>query len=373
MRRPVSSRALCVRSWRSSVLVILGVSLAAGPLAASAANLLDGPPYYLLERPLHAQASAQPEPPTPQEPERPKPQKPLEQLLLEQGAILLRRGTLQVEPSIDYSHFSSDRVAISGLTIFEAIIIGLIQVDKLDRDLVTGTLTTRYGLLDRVQVEAKVPYVYRHDRETLAVGTGEERERTIDGHGIGDVEASILGQAFIGTEVLPDVILKLRGRFPTGRSPFDVETEQTPGGTRLKELPTGAGFYTINPGITLVWRIDPVVFFVGGSYSFNLAREFGGFGKVDPGDTVEFFAGLNLAVSDRVAVNMSFVNQRTGSTKQDGDSRSGTSFTDARLIFGSSIAVRPNMSLLLSVGAGLTRESPDYSVTFSIPISFSLF
>lgn len=370
MRRPASFPARCVRRWRSPVLVILGVSLAAAPLAASAADLLDEPRYYLLDRPRLAQA---PQPPTPQEPERPKPQKPQEQLLLERGAILLRRGTLQVEPSVDYSHFSSDRVAISGLTIFETIIIGLIRVDKLDRDLVTTALTTRYGLLDRVQLEVRLPYVYRQDREILGVGTGDQRERTVDGGDIGDVEASILGQAFIGTDLLPDVILKLRGRFPTGKSPFDVETEQTAAGPRLNDVPTGNGFYTINPSVTLVWRTDPVVFFVGGGYHFNLEQKFSGFGKIDPGDTVEIFAGLNLSVSERVAVNMTFVNQTTGSTRQDGGRRSGTSFTDARLILGSSIALRPNMSFLLSVGAGLTRESPDYSVTISLPISFSLF
>src|SRR5262249_22411719 len=172
----------------------------------------------------------------------------------------------------------------------------------------------------------------------------------IDGRGMGEVEASMLGQVFIGTGAIPDVILKLRGRFPTGRSPFDVETEQTAGGTRLKEVPTGNGFFTINPGITLVWRTDPVVFFVGGGYSFNLPRTFSGCGTVDPGDTVEVFAGLNLAVSERVAVNLSFDDQITGSTKQDGKSRSGTSFTDARLILGSSVGLRPNMSLVFSVG-----------------------
>jgi hypothetical protein len=357
----------------SSVLVILGVWLAAAPLTVSAADLLDPPAYHLLERPLLVQAPPEPQPPIPQEPERPRPQKPQEQLLLEQGAILLRRGTLQVEPSIEYSRFSSDRVAISGLTIFEAIIIGLIRVDKVDRDLLTGALTLRYGLLNRVQVETRVPYVYRHDQEILAVGTGEERERNIEGHGIGDVEASIFGQALIGGEILPDVILKLRGRFPTGKSPFDIDTEPTAGGTRLKELPTGGGFYTVNPGITLVWRTDPVVFFIGGGYSFNLQRDFSGFGTVDPGDTIELSAGLNLAVSERVAVNLSFVDQITTSTKVDGNTRSGTSFTDARLILGSSISLRPNISLLLSVGVGLTRESPDYSVTLSLPISFLLF
>ena len=115
-------------SRRLAGLLVLGVCLAA-PLAASEADEVDEPRYHLLPRPLFVQAPVPPQPLPPQEPERPKPRKPQEQLLLERGAILLRRGTLQVEPSVDYTHFSSDRVAISGLTVFEAIIIGLIRVD----------------------------------------------------------------------------------------------------------------------------------------------------------------------------------------------------------------------------------------------------
>lgn len=344
--------------------------LLAGSLAAPAAWAAEPAPLRLAQ----AQPPA-PQPPTPVEPERPKPQRPQEQLLLERGAILLRQGTLQVEPSVDYSHFSSDRVAVSGFTIFEAIVIGLIRVDKLDRDIVTPALTLRYGLLDRLQLEARVPYVYREDREILGAGTAAQNERFVSGRDIGDVEASILGQALIGTDVLPDVILRLRARFPTGVSPFEVETESVagaPGGTRLKEAPTGNGFYSIVPGVNLVWRTDPVVFFVGGAYAFNLEEDQGDFGKVNPGDTVEVFAGLNLAVSERVAVNMSFVNQITGSTKVNNRRVAGTSFTDARLILGTSVALTPNVSFLLSVGAGLTRESPDYTVTVSLPISFNV-
>ena len=83
----------------------------------------------------------------------------------------------QVEPSTDYAHLSSDRVAISGFTIFEAIVIGTIRVDKIDRDILTSALTLRYGLLDRLQLETRIPYVYRRDRETLGVGTSAPRTR----------------------------------------------------------------------------------------------------------------------------------------------------------------------------------------------------
>ncbi len=46
--------------------------------------------------------------------DRAKSEQPVDQLLIERGAILLKPRTLQVEPSFDYSRFSSDRVAING-------------------------------------------------------------------------------------------------------------------------------------------------------------------------------------------------------------------------------------------------------------------
>ena len=332
-----------------------------------------------------------PQPPPAVEAERPKPEKPREALLLERGAILLPMGSLQIEPSVEYARFSSNRVTISGFTLFNAIVIGTIEVDKIDLDIVTGALTARYGLLDRLQLEGRFPYVYRRDAEILSVGTANQKERTTTATDWGDVEASILGQALIGNGAIPDVILKLRGRFPTGTHPFEIETERIttgpgPGVTRLKEPPTGNGFYSVAPGVTLVWRSDPVIFFAGGNYAFNLEREFlrkngatSDFGKIDPGETLELFFGLNIALSERVSVNMSFVDSITKSTKQtlptDKEEKKvvGTSSNDARLILGTSIALwttdRWSGALTVSAGAGLTRDSPDFQFTVALPIT----
>ncbi len=316
-----------------------------------------------------------PTPPVPPEVERPKPEKPVEVLLLERGAILLPRGTFQIEPSIEYSHFSSDRVAVNGFTLFEAIVIGTIRVDRLDRDILTSSLTGRFGVLDRLQLEARVPYVYRVDDEVLGVGTTNERRRTIRDWDIGDVDGSILAQPLIGWGAVPDVVLKVRGKTRTGKDTFEIGTERTgPGELRLEEPPTGTGFYTVSPGLTLSWRTDPVVFFTGGNYHFNLKRSPGGnVGEIDPGDAIEMFAGLNIALSERVSVNISFVDQITKSTKVDGRRRAGTSFNDARLTLGTSIGLAPNFTLLVSASAGLTEQSPDFSFTISLPITFKLF
>ncbi len=354
-----------------------------GKAVAKAPPVPPQPPTAPAEKPKPAPEVAQapkpeqpsPQPPTPVEPERPKPEKPREALLLERGAILLPQGTLQLEPSFEYSRFSTDRVAISGFTIFEAIVIGTIRVDRLNRDILTGALAFRYGLLDRVQLDGRVPYLYRRDEEVLGVGTGNERERTIENIDIGDVEASISWQALIGQDAVPDVILRGRARFPTGKDPFEIPTETVgPGEVRLTEPPTGSGFYGAGPGVTLVWRSDPVVFFVGGSYLFNLERNVGGgFGKINPGNSLEWIVGLNVALSERVAVNISFVDQITDDTEQGGRDVPGTSFNDGRLVLGASVSLSPNITLLVSAGAGLTEESPDFTFTISLPITFKLF
>ncbi len=323
-----------------------------------------------------------PQPPTPLEPERPKPEKPLEQLLLERGAILLPHGVLQIEPSFEYAHFSTDRVAIAGFTVFEAIVIGTIRVDEIDRDILTGALTGRYGILDRLQFDLRIPYIYRRDEEVLGVGTVDQRERTIENNGIGDVEVSVSWQALIGKGALPDVIVRAQARFPTGEDPFEIGFEDVPGAPgaerRIKEPATGSGFYGVGPGVTLVWRSDPVVYFVGTSYTFNLERDVGvesgtDFGTIDPGDTLEWLAGLNIALSERVALSISFVDQIAGDTEQNGRELPGSSFNDGRLVLGTSVALSPDVTLLVSAGAGLTDESPDFTFTMSLPITFKLF
>jgi hypothetical protein len=267
-------------------------------------------------------------------------------------------------------------VAISGFTIFDAIVIGTIRVDDLQREFYTWALTVRYGMLNRLQFQVRVPFLYRRDEELLAVGTSEQQRRTTDGLGLSDIEATASWQALIGRRALPGVVLRLRGRFPTGRDPFEIDTAVIGEGgqTRLKDAPTGSGFYAINPSLTLVWRSDPVALFLGGGYTFNLERDVGkDFGDINPGDTIEAFAGMNIALSERVSVNITFVDQSTGRSEQNGTKIDGTSFNDARLILGTSIGVGTNVSLLVSAAAGLTDQSPDFQFTVSLPLTWKLF
>lgn len=336
----------------------------------------EGPKKEVKKSPEGQPPGPQPRPPTAPNGEgvRPKSEKPLEQLLLARGGILLPSGTFQIEPGVEFTRFSNSRVAISGVSIFEAIIIGLIRVDALDRDIISGQLKARLGIIKRLQVDTSVSYIYRRDLEVLGVGTPDVAERVVTGMGIGDIEFGVTGQPVIGGDGIPDILVRANIIIPTGESPFDIPTEMVEGTNeaRLVRVPTGSGFYSAGATATFVWTSDPVVFFTGAGYQMNFQKRFEGFGKVNPGNSIQFFAGMNLAVSDKVSLSFSFVNQRTFSTKANGVTAPGTSFSDSRLTLGASVGVAKNTNVLVSASVGLGEQSPDFVFSVRIPMTFQL-
>jgi len=338
------------------------------------------PPRAAPPRPPPQARPAQPPPPAPTTPpaaddERAKAQKAQDQALLERGAILLRPGTLQIEPGFEFSKFSGNNVQISGVSIFDAIIIGFIRVDAFDRDVLTGTLRVRYGVINRVQVDGTVPYVYRRDNEVLGVGTPNVTNRTIDGNGIGDLEFGMSGQPIIGRGWVPNVLVRVFGRAPTGESAFQIPTVIIGAGneTRLTRSPRGNGFWAAGGTVTAVLPIDPVVLFAGVGYTVNFPRTWGGFGRIDPGDAFEFFAGLNFALNERVSFNFSFVQSRTSPTTRDGSRLINTAATDGRVILGTSVGLTRNINLVMNAGIGLTPAAPNFTFFVAVPITFQLF
>jgi hypothetical protein len=303
---------------------------------------------------------------------RPDSERPLEQLLLDTGGILLPRRALQVEAGVEYSHISGNAVAINGYSIFDAIVIGTIRVDDLRRDIVTPSVTMRYGLADRLQFEARVPGVFRRDKEVQGIGTAEISERTTSSLHLGDIETTLSWQPVANNGWIPATILRASSRFPTGRHPFEIDREfvNRGGESRLVTPPTGQGIYSVTPGFNMVWRADPLVYFGGAEYGLNLERNFDGVGDVDPGDAFGWYAGFNFAVSDRVSISTSFVNRHTKKTTVNDIDSIGTSTNDARLIFGTAIANPGGRTLLASAAIGLTDSSPDFSISFSLPFTF---
>jgi hypothetical protein len=208
------------------------------------------------------------------------------------------------------------------------------------------------------------------------MGTASQQRYYADNYGLGDLQSDISYQPIIGDGgAIPDVIVKAGARFPTGESAFDISTKSIgTGRSVLKEPPTGSGFYGVIGGVTLVWRVDPVVFFTGFNYTNNIPEDQGSaFGYIDPGDVYEYFGGINIALSELVSMNLSFDDQITSGTTQNGNKIDGSDINDARLILGTSVGIGPRTSLTFNASAGLTSQSPDFAFTISLPMTFSLF
>jgi hypothetical protein len=298
-------------------------------------------------------------------------------ILVQSGGVLIPKGTLVIEPSVNYSHFSRNVISISGSIFYEAITVGQIQVEEIRRDIVNGMMTLRYGILDRLQFNVQVPYLYRHDQVVLPAGTGGstlQPQTNIEGNGLGDIQGRIDIHAVKSRGWVPDIIFNVQEKSTTGKDPYGLESQSVQGVTLPKTLATGTGHYGVSGGFTLVKASDPVVFFSTVNYYWNFERNVGGsFGEIKPGSSIEYILGMAVALSERIAMNLSFQNVFTSSTKQNDIKLPGTDLNAANVLLGASYRLSKYVSLYTTAGIGLTRDSPDYQIQINLPITFSLF
>ena len=311
--------------------------------------------------------------------------------LFDQPGILTPKGKYVLEPSVQYSYSSSNRVALVGYTVIPALLIGLIDVREVKRSTVTGALTARYGLTNRFEVEARVPYVYRSDstisREVFT-GSAADRVFNTSGKALGDVELAARYQLNEGGNNLPYFIGSLRFKTRTGTDPFEVVTDcvtrcvgNTTGTGLPLNLPTGSGFYSLQPGLTWLFPSDPAVFFGGVSYTYNFKRsnvsrlvlngERESIGELAPGGIFGINFGMGLALNDKSSLSVGFDLNSVGRTRQNGEPVAGSVRTQlASVLLGYSYRYSDKTAFSVTIGAGLTRDTPDLTVNLRIPMSF---
>jgi hypothetical protein len=312
--------------------------------------------------------------------------------IFESPGVLTPRGHYVLEPSYQFGYSSSNRVALVGYTIIPALLIGLVDVRELKRNTNTVTMAGRYGLTNRTELEFRLPYVYRSDSTVsreIFTGTAVENVFQTSGRGVGDAEIAIRHQLNDGGADKPYYIAGLRVKTRTGKDPFEVVTDcQTrclgpnATGTGLPlDLPTGSGFWAVQPTLTWLFPSDPAVFFGSVSYLHNIKRhnverqvlngEMEWLGTIKPGAVIGFNFGMGLALNDKASLSLGYDHQTVGRTKQDGVTVPGSVRTQlGTLLMGFSYRLNPQRTLNVSVGAGLTRDTPDVSLSFRFPMSF---
>ena len=308
--------------------------------------------------------------------------------IFDQPGVLTPGGKYVLEPSLQYTYSSSNRISLVGYTIIPAILIGAIDIREVRRMALTGALTARFGVNNRFEMEARVPYVYRNDtgvgREFLQGASLNSTVFDATGHGVGDIEATARYQFNDGGVDKPYYIGSLRFKSRTGKDPFETPTSKSVIGFRNEglqtELATGSGFYGLQPAVTMLYPSDPAVFFGTVSYLYSFARnnvyrntdegpEF--IGKVAPGGIFGFNFGMGLGLNEKSSISIGYDHSAVGKTKVQGQPVSESIRIQlGTLLLGYSYRLSDKRSLNVSVGAGVTRDTPDVTLTVRVPVTF---
>lgn len=322
----------------------------------------------------------------------PEPEAPLQVAqIFEQPGILTQPGHYVLEPSVQYGYSSSNRVALVGYTVIPALLIGLVDVREVKRSTLTMALTGRLGLTRKLEGEIRIPYVARRDdsiSREIFTGSASERAFSNRGNAIGDIELALRYQLNEPQPNKPYLIGGMRFKTRTGKDPFEVVTDcvtrcigNTTGTGLPMDLPTGSGFYSLQTSLTWLLPSDPAVFFGSISYTRNMGRsnvsrtvlngEKEHIGSVKPGDVLGLNFGMGLALNDRSSFSLGVDLNTVGRTKQNGTAvANSVRIQLASLLLGYSYRYSPRTTINVSVGAGLTRDTPDLSLSVRLPMSF---
>ncbi len=292
---------------------------------------------------------------------------------------LLGAGRLVIEPSFEFSQTSGNRLVFRGAVIESAINIGLFEANDTVRETMVGALAVRYAVTDRLEIEGRVPYVYRHDRVTTTSQGSSTTTQTyeLDGSDIGDVEVSARYQLTQGRNGSPIVIAGARVKSNTGLGPF--ETERDPQGVAT-ELATGSGFWGVQGSLSVAYPTDPVVLFGNLSYMYNIGDDidqtFGPVtvGHVDPGDTIGFGFGFGFSVNPRFSYSLGYSHSYVLASETELTDSNGTTITSESAAFhvgsmslGLSYRASERQTVSASVDFGVTEDAPDVRVAFRAP------
>ena len=303
------------------------------------------------------------------------------------GGVLTPRGRFVLEPEFQYSHSSVNRLTFRGVEILSTLLVGALNAEDVDRDTWTTSLTGRLGVTNRLELELKVPYVYREDTVTTTIAEAElpfNQSRTLSGDGLGDIEVAAHYQLNRNLDGGPFYVGNLRYKSTTGRSPFEID--RTDDGIE-RELATGSGFHSIEPSLTILFPSDPAIYFANIGYLFNIKDDvnerIGDFviGEVDPGDAVRMSFGMAYSINQKSSFTLGYKNDFIGKTDTEFKNpdtgvttkRTGESLNIGSMLLGWSYQLNPDVALSLNLEFGVTEDAPDTTLTLRAPLGFDVF
>ncbi len=295
----------------------------------------------------------------------------LDQALLVRGGLLLSPGTMEIDHSTSYFSSSSDRININGFALLPILVVGDISSQRVRKDLLLPTLSTRIGLPHRLQFESYIPYGYEVFR-TVDANNVQTSQSTF---GLGDLTFGLSRQLTIEHNKMPDLLANVRFKTTTGVDSFNLTSSQTALGT---------GFYAVQGNLTAAKSNDPVVFFGNLSYTANLKGthsisandpnnpDLKVPGHFDPGDAVGFQLGSILALNPETSMTVGWDQRFTRATSLNGKEIPASYLVEGSLRLGMSYMYAQGKTVDLSFGVGLTPDTPNLQFSVGLPFRHTL-
>jgi len=239
------------------------------------------------------------------------------------GGVLTPKGQIVIDPSIEYDYWAQNQLGVNGFQIIPGITFGNVVALRFEQNITTAAVTVRGGVTDRLELNAKVPYVYNAGSTNSLIPIGSNAQLvsvSANGAGLGDIQFGASYQINSGESGWPIFVGNFLFKTVTGVSPFQVPiiTENQPNGQFLEGTPTklatGTGFYSLTPSVTVLLPTAPGVLFANLQFQHNLARtqpiqnrEGGPPTPVNlqPGEAPSITFGIGFALNDRAALTLS--------------------------------------------------------------------
>ena len=305
------------------------------------------------------------------------------------GGVLTPKGSIVLDPSLEYDYYQQNQLAVNGFTVIPGITLGNIYVERVAQNIGTLALTTRYGVTNRLELNLKLPVVAEYGLTTTQqVGPGAQTLTPgAQNFNIGDIQVGASYQFNRDDTGWPIFVGNLLFKTKTGVSPYSVPiyTVNDPNGQYLagieKKLPTGTGFYSLEPSVTILYPTDPGVLFANVQYIYNFSSTVDlknpGGGASTPtdlqaGQALAATFGLGFALNEHTSMTLSYEHEHVFGASQGGAAIKGSAYDFGNFNFGIGYQVNRRVSVNLGVGVGAGPNAPVAKILLEVPVTFNV-
>ena len=272
---------------------------------------------------------------------------------------LNKKGKFAMNYDVSYSFYRDSRIDIALSEDSSALTRLRIQEDA--QHSFSNTIDVSYGLRDNLTLTTSLPLIYKLD--TL----GSKKAL-----GLGDMSFGLRWQPIPHKRGLPSTTLFTSLSTATGDSPYEINAS--------RDLSTGKGYYSLSGGVSMSKVTDPIVIY--GSTSFSIANRISGLNQargdkalssVSPGNTLGFSFGFAYSLNYDVSMSASYQHSISSNSRyafSDGTSVEPAAQVSSSLNYTLSLRTSPKRIVNVSMGYGLTEDSPDVTLGFSMPLEF---